>query len=117
MTPERSMEETTKYRHGILPDAERYRVVRCKVDSDFIAGTTLLALTLSHMDTGAVRTLKFTNVGFNEPVLVALRDATGLYLMDTSHLGWDKSVRIEVGDWDGGPPLFWAETAEHISEE
>ena len=117
MNTERSKEEIKTHRHGILADAERYRIVRCKVDSDFTAGTTLVVLTLSHMDTGAVRRLRFTNVRLGEPMFVALQDAAGLYLMDTKHLGWAESQRIEVGDWDGGPPLFWAETAELVQKE
>jgi hypothetical protein len=32
--------------------------------------------------------------------------------MTTTHLHWDPSQQIEVGDWDGGPPLFWAENVE-----
>ena len=117
MNTERSKEEIKKHRHGLLPDAERYRVVRCRLDSDFTAGTSLLVLTVSHMDTGAVRKLRFYNVVLDEPMLVALKDANGLYLLDTKHLGWAESQRIEVGDWDGGPPLFWAEGVEQTQEE
>jgi hypothetical protein len=114
MKTERTLEEIKAHRHEILPDAENYRIIRCNIDADFSSGTSTLVMTLAHKESRAVRKLRFENVSVESPVLVALKDADGLYFMDTRHLGWSESQRVEVGDWDGGPPLFWAETVSQI---
>ena len=36
--------------------------------------------------------------------------------MTTSHLNWDPAQRVEGGDWDGGPPLFWAEDVSRAED-
>jgi hypothetical protein len=109
---ERSLEEINAHHHEILPDAEKYRVTRCRLDAEFTTGKTTLVLNLIHSENGSRRELRFENVVIEESTLCALKDATGLYVFDTHHLGWAESSRIEVGDWDGGPPLFWAERVE-----
>jgi len=118
MNINRSIKEAKEHRHPILAEAETYHILKCRVDTDFApSGKTTLWLTVTQKDTGATAHLKFTNVHFEEPVFLALRDATGLYVMDTQHLGWATDQRIEVGDWDDGSPIFWAESAEQITEK
>jgi hypothetical protein len=118
MNINRSIEETSGHRHPILPDAETYRVRKCRVDSDFAAGgKTTVWLTAIQKATGMKVHLKFTDVHFEEPIFMPLRDATGLYVMDTQHLGWAADQRIEVGDEDDGSPIFWAQGAERTTED
>lgn len=112
MDKERSKEEIVRHRHPALPDAEKYRVVKCEYAEDFETNRCELVLTVKHSDTCELKVLKFNNVGFNEPVFTSIRDVTGLYLMDTSHLGWSSQQQIEVGDWDGDPPIYWAESVQ-----
>ena len=114
----RSIEETSGHRHPILPEAEMYHVRRCRVDSDFASGgKTAVWLTVIHKSTGMTVHLKFTNAHFEEPIFMPLRDATGLYVMETQHLGWAADQRIEVGDEDDGSPIFWAQDAEQTTED
>jgi hypothetical protein len=83
---------------------------------DFETPDCTLVLIIRHKSTGNLRKLQFSNVALNNPELAYLRDATGLYFIDTSYLNWSPDQRIEVGDTDGGPPLFWAEAVEEIHE-
>ena len=117
MKTERSLEDIKAHRHQVLPDAEKYRITHCSLDADFVTGITSFLLTLMHQESGSVRKFRFMNVSISEPTLAALKDASGLYLIDTHYLGWSESQRVEVGDWDGGPPLFWAQTVEEIDDK
>ena len=118
MSIHRSIEETERHAHPVLPDAGEYRVARCRIDDDFtVVGKTTLQLTLVREGAGGERVLAFGNVTYKEPLFIALRDATGLYVMDTGHLGWASNQRIEVGDEDDGSAMFWAESVEDITEE
>jgi hypothetical protein len=112
MNEERSLNEIRSHRHAVLPDAESYRVVALRFECDLDAHRSSLALRIRNEETGVICSLQFTNPVFNSAPFVDVRDATGLYIMTTTHLGWDRSQQIEVGDWDGGPPLFWAEAVE-----
>lgn len=112
---ERTLDEISRHRHPILLDPEKYRVISLEFKENYEEGNSFLQITICRADTGERRTLRFCGVSFPEPPLTSLRDATGLYIMDTSHLGWDAAQSIEVGDWDGGPPLFWACSAEDLS--
>jgi len=112
MNQEHSMDEIKAHRHPVLPDAESYRVTAIRFEHDFDTQRSSLALRLWNEKTGGTCSLQFTNPVFNSDPFMELRDAAGLYLMTTTHLHWDTSQQIEVGDWDGGPPLFWAENVE-----
>ena len=112
MYERRSLNEINAHRHPVLPDAESYRVVAIRFEHDYDTQRSSLALRIRNEETGDTCSLQFTNPAFNSDPFIELRDATGLYLMTTTHLRWDRSQQIEVGDWDGGPPLFWAEDVE-----
>ncbi len=112
MYEKRSLDEIKAHRHAVLPDAELYRVVAIRFEQDLDAHRSSLALRLRNEETGATCSLQFTNPVFNSSPFLELWDATGLYLMTTTHLHWDRAQQIEIGDWDGGPPLFWAEDVE-----
>lgn len=111
----RTTEETARHAHPILTGADRFRVCRCSLDADFgPSGQMTLHLTLASTEQEPQIHLRFDNVHIAEPLVQALRDATGLYVMDTLHLGYSSDQRIEVGDDDDGAPLFWAETVQKI---
>jgi len=112
---ERALTEIKEHRLDVLPKSDRCRVVKLELESDFDSGVTNLILTLRNADTEDACRLRFLEVHLSDSALLALQDATGLYLMDTQHLGWNKNQRIEVGDWDGGPPIFWAKTVETLT--
>jgi len=112
MNQERTIEEIKSHRYPALPEAEKYRVVRLDYTQDFEASDCSTILVIKHTDSGKKKSLRFSNSRFNDDLFTSLIDATGLYLMDTSHYGWGKEQRIEVGDWDGGPPIFWAESVQ-----
>ncbi len=117
MRAERSLEEIKKHRNPILANSEDYRVIRCVYDENFEEQNVVLTLSIKNMKTGEVRNLHFSNVVFNGPIFTSLHDAAGLYLIDTAYLAWDPNQRIEVGDWDGGPPIFWATQVEEIVQK
>ena len=118
MNEERTLQEIEQHADTALPNAKEYRVAGCKYEEDFESHSATLILILKRFESGEVRRLRFTNPNFNAgPPFGSLSDASGLYLMDTSHLGWGREQRIEVGDWDGGPPLFWASDMEEIEND
>ena len=116
MNEERSLEEINAHRHGILPDPENYRIVAIRCEQDIETSSSSLALRIRNQNTGHTCWLHFPNPKYNCDPFYQFFDWTGLYLMTTSHLGWSKDQRIEVGDWDGDPPVFWAEDVELIEE-
>jgi hypothetical protein len=116
MHTERSLQEIEQYAHSSFPDAREYRVVGCLYEVDFESHNASLVLVLKRIKSDEVRRVRFANPHFEEPPFIELWDATGLYLMDTSHLGWGQEQRIEVGDWDGGPPIFWASDVEDMGD-
>jgi hypothetical protein len=112
MNEQRSLDEIKAHRHPVLPDAESYRVAGIRYEHDLDANRSSLILRVRNQKTGDTLCLQFTNPHFNSDVFQDLWDATGLYIMTTTHLHWDPLQQIEVGDWDGGPPLLWAEDVE-----
>ena len=116
MNQERSVEEIKNHRLHFFPDSEMYRVVKCEFSEDFELSVISLTLTVKHEDTGSTKRLRFHNATLNKDLFTELRDATGLYFMDTSYLGWKQENRVEVGDWDGGSPILWAEDVEVLAD-
>jgi hypothetical protein len=116
MKDERSLDEINANRHAVLAKPEDYRVVAIRCEQDLEAHVSSLALRVRHETSGHTYWLRFANAVFNEDPFFPLRDATGLYLMTTSHLGWESARKIEIGDWDGGRPLFWAEDVSREDE-
>jgi hypothetical protein len=112
METERSLEQIKKNLLSLLPEPETCRVLRYEYAEDFEGGYA--SLNLSVRTTTGVIKLLFSNVSLNGDPITPLRDAIGLYIIDTSFLGWDKKQKIEVGDWDGGPPIFWSEKVEKL---
>jgi len=117
MHEERSLDEINAHRHSVLPEAELYRVTAIRFEQDLDVHQARLSLRVRNKKTGEVCSLQFSNPVFNSDPFMDLRDTTGLYLMTTDHLGWDPAQRIEVGDWDGNPPLFWAEEVKRTEEQ
>jgi len=113
MATERSIEQIKQNIIPILPEWDTCRVSRYEYNEDFETGYASLILTIH--TTSEVTNLHFFHVHLNGDPIAPLRDAIGLYIIDTSFLGWDKNQKIEVGDWDGGPPIFWAEKVEKLS--
>ncbi len=112
MDKERNLKEIEENQLSILPDAKNYRVIRYQYDGNFEPQEASLVLTLQNQNTKEIVRLNFKNVHSNEEMFSTLRDSTGIYLIDTSYLGYSPKQRIEVGDWDGDPPIFWAEKVE-----
>ena len=110
MKEERGIDEINKHRHHILPDAESFRVVFIQFTQDFEARRSSILLRVRNEQAGETVSLCFTNPTFDTSPFLYLQDASGLYIMKTSYLGWDPRQAVEVGDWDDGLPLFWAET-------
>jgi hypothetical protein len=110
MKEERGIDEIKQHRHHVLPDAESFRVVLIQFTQDFETRRSRLRLRVRNEQTGESVSLCFTNPTFDTSPFLYLQDATGLYIMKTSYLGWDPGQAVEVGDWDDGLPLFWAET-------
>ena len=107
---ERSIEEIKQNIIRILPEWETCRVIRYGYDEDFENGNASLILTVRTAN--EVAKLLFSGVCLNGDPITPLRDTVGLYIISTSFLGWDNAQKIEVGDWDGGVPIFWAKTVE-----
>jgi hypothetical protein len=116
MNDERSLDEINAHRYAVLEEPEDYRVVAIRYEQDLEAHVSSLALRVRHETSGHTCWLRFANAVFKEDPFFPLRDATGLYLMTTSHLGMESAQQIEIGDWDGGPPLFWAEDVSREDE-
>ena len=104
---ERTLNEIKANNYPILKNSENYQITRIEYDEDYETNIRSLILTLRNKKN--LVKLIFGNVVLNEEAILALRDASNLYIIDTSYLGWGKEQRIEIGDWDGGPPIFWAE--------
>ena len=106
------MTEVDAHRHPVLPNSERYEVVRYVYDFDHENGTHTITLTLVHRSTGERRCLRFSGVSCDHP----LRHCEGLYIVDTSYRQWEQRVRIEVGEcFEEGGVYFLAESVEDIS--
>lgn len=116
MNKERTIKEIEENQHPILKDTKEYQVIRCQYDEDFIQQKAHLIITIRNKNNKETINLRFENVCFNESPFLLLRDSCGLYLIDTSYLGYNSDQKVEVGDWDGGPPIFWAEKVEKIKE-
>lgn len=112
MDTERSIEQIKENLIPILSNWDTCRVVRYEYDEDFESGHATLILTIRSVS--EVARILFSHVHLNGDPITPLRDATGLYIIDTAFLGWDKGQKIEVGDWDEGPPIFWSEKVEKI---
>jgi len=114
MRKKRAKNEIESNPFHIIVNPETYRAIHGYYEENFRTSEASLLLTLEQHQKGKVVKLKFFNVGLNTPVFCAIRDSCGFYFLDTSYLGWSSNQRIEVGDTDGGPPLFWAETVRKI---
>jgi hypothetical protein len=68
---ERPLDEIKAHRHNVLADAESFRVVAIQFAHDLETNRSTLRLRVRNKNT--------------DPFL-SLRDATGLYIMTTSHL-------------------------------
>ncbi len=112
MNTERSIEQIKQNLIPILPEWDTCRVVRYEYDEDLDTGYASLILTIR--TASELTKLLFSHVHLNGDPITPLRDAVGLYIINTSSLGWDRAQKIEVGDWDGGAPIFWAEKVEKI---
>ena len=116
MNHERSLEEINANRHDVLSDPENYRIVAMRFEKDLDSRASQLELKIQHTKTNQSCLLQFTNPIFNGDPFQPYYDSCGLYIMDTAYLKWGSDQRIEVGDWDGEPPLFWAESV-NLKEE
>jgi hypothetical protein len=105
--------EVDANRHPILPDSERYEIVRYIREVNIESGMNTITLTLIHRQTGERKCLRFDGVSHSHPLM----GCTGLYIVDTSYRQWEQRVRIEVGEYfeDGGV-YFQAESVEEIPE-
>ncbi len=111
MNTERSLSEIEKNQIKDFPDSKSYYALSCEVLEDYEEGFECnLKLKLKHNKTGDIKVIQFINVSYNERLLIDIREAIGFYIINTSYLGWEPSQRYEVGDWDGEPPIFWAES-------
>ncbi len=110
MNTERSLQEIADHPYYVIDGPQEYRAISGNYEEDFKETKASLILVLENIVSGEKRKILFLNVSLNEPVFTGIRDATGFYFVDTAFLNWSPSQRIEVGDADGGPPLFWAES-------
>ncbi len=114
MNSERTLLEIAEHPYYVIDVPEEHRSISGIYEENFVEQTASLMLVLEHVQSGKQLKLQFSNVSINEPVFTAIRDAVGFYFVDTSFLNWAPNQRIEVGDIDGGPPLFWAESFSEI---
>jgi hypothetical protein len=103
--------EVDDHRHPILPQSERYEIVRCVYDFNQELEQNTITLTMVHRQKGDRRCLRFNGVSCNHP----LHGYYGIYILDTSYRQWERSVRIEVGEcFEDGGVYFLAESVEEI---
>jgi hypothetical protein len=106
--------EVDANRHPILPNSERYKIVRCVYDFDQEHGQNTITLTMVHRETGDRRCLQFSGVSCAHP----LQGYYGIYVLDTSYRQWEMRVRIEVGEfYEDGGVYFLAESVEELSSQ
>ncbi len=110
MNAERSLQEISDHPYYVIDRPQEYRAISGNYEEDFREAKASLTLVLENIISSEKRKLLFSNVSLNEPVFTGIRDATGFYFVDTTFLNWGLNQRIEIGDVDGGPPLFWAES-------
>lgn len=108
-----SLVEVNSNRHPILRDSENYQIVRCTYDFDHERNDNTITLTLVHRMNGERKRLQFTGVTCDHP----LSQNDGIYILDTQYRQWEKSKRIEVGEYfeDGGV-YFYAEGVEEVED-
>jgi hypothetical protein len=104
-------DEIDAHRHPILPNSERFEILRFVYDFDREAGENTITLTLVSRDTADRKTLRFSGVRSTHP----LADYFGIYVVDTSYRQWDRDARIEVGEYfeDRGV-YFYAKSVEEV---
>ncbi len=111
MVTERSLEELKQNQIKEFPDSTSYQALSCNVLESYEDGYKCnLELRLKNKDSSDIKVIKFFNVTYDEAFLRSIREAVGFYIINTSYLGWGSTQRYEVGDWDGDPPIFWAES-------
>jgi hypothetical protein len=116
MNTERSLKEINDNPYHVIDSPEKYKAISGIYEEDFRSSVASMILVIENFETGEQHKLQFLNVSLNKPVFTAIRDATSLYFLDTSYLKWGQNQRIEVGDFDGGPPLFWAEEVCNVEK-
>ena len=86
MNEERPLDEIKAHRHKVLADAESFRVVAIQFEHDLETNRSTLRLRVRNKNSGETCSLHFTDPVFNTDPFLSLRDATGMYIMTTSHL-------------------------------
>jgi len=105
-------DEVEQHRHPILPDSERYRLVRAHYDIRYDGGDSNVTLYLQHQETAETRCLLFAGATLRHPI----SEVHGLYILDIRYRGWELSV--EVGEYfeDGGV-FFHARSVRDITSQ
>lgn len=106
-----SIAEVDTYRHPILPNSERFEIVRFLYEFDREMGQSSITLTLVSRDTAERKCLRFSQIRCSHP----LERYFGIYILDTAYRQWEREIRIEVGEYyeDGGV-YFYAESVEEL---
>jgi hypothetical protein len=103
------IDEIESHRHPILPLSEQFEIVRFQYDFNREVGENTIALTMVHRQSKQRKCLRFAGVTCSHP----LSGQIGIYILDTAYRQWDRSAKIEVGEYfeDGGV-YFFAESVE-----
>ena len=103
--------EVDQHRHPILPNSERFEIVRFLYDFDRESDQSNITLTLVSRDTRERKTLRFSGVRCSHP----LEEYFGIYILDTAYRQWERDRRIEVGEYcEEGGVYFYAASVEEI---